>query len=126
MRCGAGLGCIGVELVDQLLDAILAGDRLVVDEPQFGDAAQAQARSDLTAEKRGGALQRALRAAARLRLVTARSERCEVDARLLQIRGDLDARQGHEPDARIVHLAREQAGELAANLIRDAIRSRAL
>ena len=36
-----------------------------------------------------------------------------IDARLLQIRRDLDLRDGQEADARIVHLAGEQRGELA-------------
>ena len=49
-----------------------------------------------------------------------------MDARLLKVRRDLHARQRHEPDARIVHFAREQRGQFAADLIGDAVGSRAL
>src|SRR5262249_22083497 len=66
---------------------------------------------------------------ARLRLVlarTARAERGVEHPRLLQIRAHLHPGQRHEPDAGIVHFARQQIGELASNLIRDTVGAGAL
>src|SRR5262245_7242360 len=74
-----------VEVLKELLDAVLARDRFVEDERQLGDAPQAQLRSDLTAEERRGAAERAPRLAARLLV----AERGVEDAGLLQIRADL-------------------------------------
>src|SRR5437588_69382 len=48
------------------------------------------------------------------------------DARLLDVGADLDAGQRHEPDARIVDFARQERRELGADLVGDAIGTRAL
>src|SRR5919197_3860015 len=116
----------GVQLVEQLLDAILAGNRLVVDELQVGYAAQPQPRSDLPTQEGRGAFERPCRGALRLRFSAGRSERRVVHTRVLQIRRHLDARDRHEADARVVHLAREELAQLASNLIRYPVGSGAL
>ena len=73
-RRGRSAARAGVlDLVQQLLDAVLAGDRFVVDERQLGDALQAEPRPDLPAQERRRPLERA--AAVRARLVVA-ERRC--------------------------------------------------
>src|SRR5438552_927227 len=64
------------DLVEELLDPVLAGDRFVVHERHFRRPLQAQPRSDLAAEERRGALQRAGGVAATLLV----AERRVVDA----------------------------------------------
>src|SRR5262245_50252884 len=124
----AGLVVIGgrsrsaADLVEQLLDAVLAGNRFVVVERELWRALQPQARADLAAQETGRAGQRPLGIATALLV----AERRIVHARLLQIRADAHPRQRHEPDARIVNVAREQRRQLASDLIGDAIGSRAL
>ena len=73
--------------------------------------------ADLAAEERRRALERLARSSARS--AASPSDRV-VDARQLQVGGDLDARERDEADARIVHLAREQLAELLADLFADA------
>src|SRR5262245_35907436 len=111
-----------VDLAAQLLDAILAGNRFVVVKDQFGRALQAQASADLAAQKPAGPREGTVGVAAALLV----AERRVVDVRLLQIGGDADARERDEADARIVHLAREQGSQLAANLVGHAVWSGAL
>src|SRR5919197_1814389 len=115
-----------VQLVEELLDAILAGDRFVVDELQIRHAPQPQARSDLTAEEGSGALERARRALFGLCFGAGRAERGVIHASVLKVGRHLDARDRDEPDAGVVHFAREQIPQLAANLIGDAIGTRSL
>src|SRR6185295_1717069 len=103
-------------LVEELLDPVLAGDRLVVDEIELGDALQPQARADLAAQKRHRPLERAR--AALLRLLVA--ERRVVDASQLEIGRDLDAGDGDEAEARVVHFPRQQQSQLAAYLLGNA------
>jgi hypothetical protein len=74
-------GGLGANLVEQLLDPVLAGDRLVVDELELGDALQAQPRADLAPEEGNRAVQRPARALARPVV----AERRVVDARVLQV-----------------------------------------
>ena len=74
-------------------------------------------RADLAAQEGHRPLEGA--AAVRAGLVVA--ERRVEDARLLKIGRHLHARDGHEPDARIVHLARQEQRELGANLVGDAV-----
>src|SRR6185503_20531676 len=95
-------------LVEELLDPVLAGDRLVVDEIELGDALQPQARSDLAPQERHRPLERAR--AALLRLLVA--ERRVVDASQLEIGRDLDAGDGDEAEARVVHFPRQQQSQL--------------
>src|SRR5712691_12056379 len=71
----------GANLVEELLDPVLAGNRFVVDELERRDALQPQPRSNLPPQKRHRALERARRAPA-ARLV---AERGIVHAGLLQI-----------------------------------------
>src|SRR5262245_19910880 len=124
----AGLVVIGgrsrsaADLVEQLLDAVLAGNRFVVVERELRRALQPQARADLAPQEAGGAGQRPLGVATALLV----AERRVVHASLLQIWAHADARQRHEPDPRIVDLAREQRRQLAPDLIGDTIGSRAL
>src|SRR5207253_5774133 len=109
---GVGVGA-GMNVVEDLLDAVLAGDRTVVEESKLGNTLEAQPRADLPPQERSGALERTLGGAPRLLV----AERSVIHARLLDVSAHLDARQRHEPDARIVHVAGEELGELAANLI---------
>src|SRR5262245_34482284 len=94
----------GVDLAEQLLDSVLAGNRFVVVKGDLGRALEAQAHPDLASEEAGGAGQRALGVAPALLV----AEGGVVDARLLQIGADAHARQRHETDARVVDLASEQ------------------
>src|SRR5712691_11508300 len=118
----AGRRLGGANLVEELLDPVLAGNRFVVDELELRDALQPQPRSNLPPQKRHGALERARRAPAFLFV----AKRGVVHARLLQIRRQLDAGHGHEADAGITHLPRQQDRELAADLVGDAIGTGAL
>src|SRR6266446_4900143 len=108
-----------VVIVQQTLDAILPGDRFVVQERQLGDALEAQPRPDLPAEERSGPLDGAAGVLAGLVV----AEHGVEHARLLKVRGHLDPRDRHESNARIAHLACEQQRELASDLIRDAVRA---
>src|SRR5215217_3672937 len=74
-----------LELVQQLLDPILAGNRFVVLEQQFGGPLEPQPRSNLPAQKRRRAAKGARRVAAAL-VVTQRGVE---HAGLLQIRRHL-------------------------------------
>src|SRR3954463_13551334 len=103
----------GANLVEEPLDAVLAGDRFVVEELGLRRALQPQPRSDLPPQERRGAAERPFRVPPR-RVV---AERGVVNARLLQIRRDRDAGDGDEADPRIVDLARQHRGNLAANLV---------
>src|SRR5476649_1993315 len=58
---------VGLDLVEQLLDAVLARDRLVDHELQLGHALQPEPRSDLPPQERNRAVQCAV--AGRLRLL---------------------------------------------------------
>src|SRR3954447_25188740 len=60
-----GMG-IGANLVQELFDAVLARNRLVVNPLQFGRALEPQPRSDLTAEEGDHTVQRARARLARL------------------------------------------------------------
>src|SRR6185295_5584391 len=91
-------------------------------ELQLGHALQPQARSDLAPEERRRALERARRIAPRLVVAESR----EMHARDLQVRADVHTRQRHEPDPRVVDLAGEERGQFAANLVGNAVRTRAL
>src|SRR5262249_8441389 len=70
----------------------------------------------------GGALERAR--GVLLGLVVA--QRGEVDARLLEIGADADARQGDEADSRVVNLASDEVCQLGANLIGYTLGTRTL
>src|SRR2546430_2096309 len=110
------------DFLQQLLDAILSGDRFVVPERQLGDAPEPEPRPNLPAQKRSGPLDGARGALAGLVV----AEHGVEHARLLKVRRHLHARDRHEPDARIVYVAGEQAGELGANLIGHAVGPRPL
>src|SRR4051812_10700034 len=108
---------LGLEVLQDLFDAIVPGDRFVVEELELGHAAQPDARADLAAQERQGALERLGRLA--LRLLVA--ERRVVDARDLQVRRHGDLGQGDEPDPRIVDVARQQLRQLLADGFSDAV-----
>src|SRR2546427_656867 len=110
-----------MNLVEQLLDAVLAGDRFVVQELELRDALEAETRPNLPPEERRGALEGAPAVLSRRAGVTRGAERGVEDARELQVRTDLDARQRHETDARVVHVTREQQRELRADLVGDTV-----
>src|ERR1700722_11488748 len=70
-RSGAGVviaicGRLGVNFVDELLDAILAGDGLIDHEVNLGRALQPEPCADLAAQKRRRAVQRPVARGARL------------------------------------------------------------
>ncbi len=106
-----------MDLAEQLLDAVLAGNRFVVVEYQLRRTLQAQARADLPPQEPSRARQRALGVAPALLV----AERSVVHASLLQVAAHLHPGQRHEPDARIVNLPGEQRGQLAADLIGHAL-----
>src|SRR5215472_6511521 len=112
-----GSGAAGAQVLEQLFDPILTGDRFVVDEFELGHAPQPQPRSDLPPQERNRAMQRAVRLAPRALV----AERREEHAGVLEIGRDLHPGDRHEADPRIVHLAREQLAELSPDLIGDAI-----
>src|SRR6266550_2764176 len=85
-------------LLEELLDPVLAGDRLVVDEIELGDALQPQARADLAPQERHRAVERARRALPRLLV----AERGVVDASQLEIGRDLHAGDRDEAETRVV------------------------
>ena len=93
---------------------------LVEEELQLGHASQPQPPAELAAEERRRALERPRGLPPRLLV----AERRVVDARELQVGGDLDAGERQEADARIVHLARLSIPrQLDADLIADALRA---
>ena len=51
------------------------------------------------------------------------AERCEHHPSLLKIRADVDARQGHKAQSRIVDITSQQRGQFAPDLIGDPIRA---
>jgi hypothetical protein len=112
----------GVDLVQQLLDAILSGDRLVVLERKIGDALEAQARADLPPEEWLCAIERARAVRPRLFVAEYRVEH----PRELDIRADLNAGECHKTDTGIVDFSREERSQFATNLISDSIGSGAL
>ena len=86
------------------LDAVVPLDALVVEELELRCPAQPQPPADLTAQERRRALERPRRLAPRLLV----AERRVVDARVLQVGRHLDAGDGEEADARVVHLRAQQ------------------
>jgi hypothetical protein len=68
----------------------------------------------LPPQERRGSIERPCRVAA-ARFV---SERGVIDLCGLEIRAQLHARQRHEPDAGIVHVARQELGDFSAKLVR--------
>ncbi len=93
---------LGVDLLDDLLDAILRRDRFVVDELHFGRAAQRQPFGQQVADEPAGALEGFLRL---LALGGVADDR-PVDARQRQIAGHLGAGDGDQAHARIADLGR--------------------
>src|SRR5438105_5925481 len=98
---GSALRVFLVEVAEDLLDAVLVLDRFVEAELELRDAAQTEPPADLAAEERRRALEGARGLLTRFRIAEGRVE----DARDLQVRGDLHARQRDEADARVVDLA---------------------
>src|SRR6476661_9634065 len=109
---------LGVKLVEDAFDPILACDRIVVYKPELGRTFQSEPRSDLPPQEGCCTAERPRARFTRLRVAQDRVEY----ARHLQIRTDLHSGERHEADARIVHFTSEHRGELASYLIGDAIR----
>jgi len=111
-----------MDLVQQLLDAVLSRDRVIVLERELRHPLQPQTRTDLTAQKRGCTFERARAVLPRVVVAEHGVEHpCQ-----LNIGAHLDARERHEPNARIVHLSCEQLCQLTSDLIGDALRPRTL
>src|SRR5262252_6979861 len=78
---GGSCGLFGFQVLEDLFDAILPGDRFVVEELQLGHAPQAQALAELAPQKRRGAPERLRGLAPRLLV----PHRRVVGARELQV-----------------------------------------
>src|SRR3954471_15215119 len=91
---GTTLAIRGVDFVQQLLDAVLSRDGIIVLELQLGDAFQPQARANLPAEERGGAIERARAVLAR-RFVAKHGVENPGE---LDVRAHVHARERDEPD----------------------------
>src|SRR5262245_40874110 len=126
MRESSGVGVAimlsGVELIENLFDAILAGDGVVVDEDDFGRAPQAQPGADLAAEEGRRTFERPCAGGPRLVVAKGGIQH----ACLLKVWRDPHARERDETDARVVHFAGQQIGKLASDLIGNAVGSGAL
>src|SRR5207245_4447425 len=105
-----GVGA-GMDLGEDLLDPVLAGDRVLVDEGELRHALQPQSGADLPPQEYGRAAEREGARAPSLFVAEHRVEH----ARLLDIGADLHASQGDEADPWIVDLARQESRELGAN-----------
>jgi hypothetical protein len=115
---GAGIVVLGgTDLVQQLFDTILAGDRFVKEERELWHTPEPETRADLSSQERRGPVERAPGALTRAIV----PERRVIHTCLLDVWAHLDARQRHEPYARVVHFSREELGEFASNLIRHTI-----
>src|SRR5262245_36979081 len=111
------LACLffALELLQNLLDAILRGDRLIEEELDLRRTPQRQAGAEEMAHERRRPRQRfggllALRGVAHRRPVHA----CE-----REIRCDLDACDGNQPDTRVRHLGRKDLADLFPDLFGD-------
>ena len=111
-----------MNLVEDLLDPVLAGDRVVVDERELRYALQAQPGANLPPQECGGAAEREAARAPSLLVAKHRVEH----AGLLDVGADLHASQGDESDPWIVDLARQKRRELGSNLVGHPIGTRAL
>src|ERR1043166_2977224 len=116
---GSVAAIVSVDLVEDLVDPVLAGDRVVVLKPELRDALQAQAPADLPPQKRRRPFERA--AAVLPGLLVA--EHGVEDARLLEVGAALHARERDEPDAGVVYISGKKTRQLIADLIRHAIGS---
>src|SRR6185436_19334964 len=111
-----------VQLVDDLIDAIGAGGRVVVLKPELGHALEPQPGANLAAQERRRALEGP--GAVRARLLV--PEHGVEDAREVDVGADRDAGERDEPDAGIVDLPDEHQRQLAADLIGHSVGPRAL
>src|SRR5262249_26246312 len=100
MFIGRARGRLGLQLLQDLLDPIAPGDGLVVEELDFGDAAEADALSELAAQERRGALERPCGLTLRLLVAHGRV----VHPRDLEIGRDAHAREPDAPDPRTLPL----------------------
>src|SRR5689334_8595458 len=110
-------GSLRFQLLEDLLDSIVPRDRFVIEELELGHPPKPEALSKLPFQERGGALERA--GALALRLLVAQDR--VVHARELQVWRDANMREREKSDARILHVARQQLSELAADLIADTL-----
>src|SRR2546425_9574339 len=111
-------GFVGMKVAQDLLDPVLALDRLVEPEFELRNAAQPQAPADVPPHERRGAIQRPRRLPARFLI----AERRVVDARELQVGRHRHAGERDEADAGIVdRAAAQQLAQLVAYLFTDAV-----
>jgi hypothetical protein len=111
-----------LELVQELFDSILTGNRRVVAEREGRHAFQAKAAADLPAKERDRTIERARRVAASSLV----AERRVVHASRLQVGADLHARERDKPDAGIVDIPAQQLRELGPELVGHAVWTGAL
>jgi hypothetical protein len=119
VRVGDGLGALGLDLLQDLLDAVVPLDAFIEEELQLGRAPQAQSTAQLSAKERRGAFKRPCGLTPRLLV----AERRVVHARLLEVGRHADVSDGQEADTGIVHLAGQQLREVFANLFADPSRA---
>ena len=106
-------GACGVRFVDEArhLDGLL--DRFVVVKMQRRHSMNVQTFEQQVVEMTGRMIERDLRG---LRIAR---QRREVDLRVCVIRREFDALDRDEPDARVFHVAHDEFGQIALNLIGD-------
>jgi hypothetical protein len=105
-----------LELLENLLHAILGGHGLIEQELNFGGAAQCHARTQQMPNIRGGACKRLRGLLALLNIAHHRP----IDPGERKIGRDFDAGDGHEAHPGICHLAREDLTDLFADLCGNA------
>src|SRR6266545_7381493 len=110
---------VGNGVVDQLRKAQTRLDRIVVGEVQLRDAVELEAVRELAAQISCGVLQRCDHRGRLLRAAEMRHE----NLRVRKIRRDFDRGHRHHADARILDVQAEKIGELALDLIADALRT---
>jgi hypothetical protein len=107
------------DVLEDLLDAVAAFHRFVEEELELGYTFQPQPAADVTPKERRCPPERAFGFPPGLRI----SERGVVHTSALKVWGHLDVRNREEPDARVVKLACHEIRNLAAELIRNTLRS---
>jgi hypothetical protein len=93
-----------VELIENLFNTILSGNRIVIDEAQLWRPLQSQTPTHLSAKE----WRRAVKGVCACRARRGIAQRGVVDACQLQIRADVRTRHGNEPEAGIVDVSHKQ------------------
>jgi hypothetical protein len=108
---------LGVNFLDDLLDARLCRDRFVEDELDFGHAPQRQPLGQQVADEAGGAFERL----GGLLALGGVADDGPVNTRQRQVAGHLGAGDGDEPDAGVPHFRGQHLAHFLADLLLDAL-----